>query len=261
MDDSSDSFGDDARFWFSSTLGFVNWQDVIDATLPFKLHVNESEALIGRVARYNLNPMIMLSHIMAAPGAYGIGDFSGVRIDEKFLTKLEEKMGELNHHYRNAENTMKIARRPNRPSVEAIKMLLEGDGGKQGLFKDIFENMSNQESIKSLNPFVEKTIVMRRQTRKPYMGLLLPFTKYHSWGFSGSHASDGTGKVKSSIDFYATDCFGWGCKAAVTAAHSGKIQVYSDCDVRIVSNEGEFITGYYHMMNIKKLVSIVRSSI
>merc|ERR1719495_1447879 len=135
-------------------------------------------------------------------------------------------------------------------------MFLEGDEVKQALFKDIFENMSNQESIKSLNPFVEKTIVMRRKTRKPYKGLHLPYKKHHSRRFAGTHATGGgtnpKDKVMSAIDFYASDCFGWGCKAAVTAAHSGKIQVLSDCDVRIESDEGDFATGYYHMMDMKK---------
>ena len=85
------SFCDESHFWFSAGLGFVDWQEVIDDTLPFQTNVNETDSLIGRAARYNVNPMIVLAHIIIEPEAYGIGDLTRVKVDDNLLTKVEEK--------------------------------------------------------------------------------------------------------------------------------------------------------------------------
>ena len=82
-------------------------------------------------------------------------------------------------------------------------------------------------------------------------------------GFGGSHGDTGTGSVMSAMDFYIDNCNGYWvngwtrCKGLVTAAHSGRIQVESDCYVRIVSNDGRFFTGYYHMMDMRGRVRLL----
>ncbi|ASP40158.1 peptidase M23 [Bacterioplanes sanyensis] len=77
-----------------------------------------------------------------------------------------------------------------------------------------------------------------------------PWRQGYYWKANGAHANSGSGYPLSSVDV-SYDWPRWGGRTySVTAAHSGQVQVYSRCNLRITHPSG-WQTNYYHMEDIE----------
>jgi LasA protease len=78
----------------------------------------------------------------------------------------------------------------------------------------------------------------------------MPWRQGYSWKPNGAHSNTGSGYPLSSMDV-SYNWPRWGRKTySVTAAHEGKVKVYSRCNVRITHSKG-WQTNYYHMEGIQ----------
>jgi LasA protease len=76
-----------------------------------------------------------------------------------------------------------------------------------------------------------------------------PWRAGYSWTPNGPHSHTGSGYPLSSIDV-SYDWPSWGGQTySVTAAHDGKVSVFSRCQLRVTHPDG-WATNYYHMDGI-----------
>lgn len=84
----------------------------------------------------------------------------------------------------------------------------------------------------------------------PSTMMQLPWYQGYSWKSNGAHSHTGSGSPYSSIDV-SYDWPGWGAQTySVVAAHSGRVTVFSRCQVRVTNANG-WATNYYHMDGVR----------
>lgn len=84
----------------------------------------------------------------------------------------------------------------------------------------------------------------------PSTMMQLPWYQGYSWKSNGAHSHTGSGAPYSSIDV-SYDWPGWGAQTySVVAAHSGRVTVFSRCQLRVTNANG-WATNYYHMDGVR----------
>jgi LasA protease len=122
------------------------------------------------------------------------------------------------------------------------------DYNKLAYFIKLYTKLNYHNLSAFETDFEQKTLDLRRA-----VSLKLPWSAGESWISGGTHSNTGFGSIWSSYDFQNPACFGWGCTANVTAAHSGTVANYPDsqCSVKIIHDSGEWQTRYYHMKDLR----------
>ena len=241
---------------FSSKLHNVNWDDIIDQTLP---HINNHRKNTIRHAsgKYSINPVLILSKLVQDQKKIS----TRFQSDEEFMLSTNSFANELSkyeHQFDALSPKVEISR------VEySLRNALNMD---EELMNDV---LATCDSILQRHAILAKTGIYKpidqrdisKRNEDDTIALELPYSNMECWQLSSTHfgaletegVSDTNG-ILSSIDFSPSLYQRWYIpfdylfsSGEVYASHGGKLYKHSDCSVEIVDDATSFSTYYSHL--------------
>lgn len=230
-----------------------SWQDYLQRQAPQWLPYAEALSHWAGVA--SLNPQLVLALLEAngqqvsAP-SNELRPLWGERSEQPLAEQLGQQMLTLaQYFYLFEQDSQRVLSSPLSASSWAVWQSLNT--------ADVDANAQLQGVLKSYQQLFPKAfesahavpLLLRQASTPPRDLMQWPWRQGYSWKANGAHANSGSGYPLSSVDV-SYDWPRWGGRTySVTAAHSGKVTVYSRCNVRITHSSG-WQTNYYHMEDI-----------
>ena len=237
---------DDDQFWFSNGLYDLDWASVVKSNIP-GLDASKVDIIRSVSALNHINPLITLGALKSNPAQFSFNN------DQEFTATIYDWTKNLLNAFWRYENNHNNSTASTLALQSSLAVSYES-------FVDSYNNLIHQNYVEAANPFrsinntvngSSKVLKSRRFRFDP------PFPKGKKYGVSGTHTNTGGGwGPHSSLDVWKFGSCRWnqkGCNARVAAAHSGKVEIISNCNVKITHKSG-FSTQYYHMegMNTRR---------
>ena len=241
---------------FSPKLHTINWDEIIDQTLP---HINNHRKNTIRHAsgKYSINPVLILSKLVQDQKKIS----TRFQSDEEFMLSTNSFANELSkyeHQFDAQSPKVEISR------VEySLRNALNMD---EELMNDV---LATCDSILQRHAILAKTGIYKpidqrdisKRNEDDTIALELPYSNMECWQLSSTHfgaletegVSDTNG-ILSSIDFSPSLYQRWYIpfdylfsSGEIYASHGGKLYKHSDCSVEIVDDATSFSTYYSHL--------------
>ncbi|GGY43984.1 peptidase M23 [Bacterioplanes sanyensis] len=231
-----------------------SWQSALQQRAPQWLPHAENLSHWAGVA--SLNPQLLLALLeangqqLSSPSSE-LKPLWGERNEQPLAQQLGEQMLTLSHYfYAFEQDSQRVLSSPYNASTWALWQAFKAAG-----LPASEQLRAVLDSYQALFPkaFVAEApapMTLRQASTPPRDLMQWPWRQGYYWKANGAHSNTGSGYPLSSVDV-SYDWPRWGGRTySVTAAHSGRVTVYSRCNMRITHPSG-WQTNYYHMEDIE----------
>ena len=241
---------------FSSILHDVDWDYIIDQTLPYTNN-HRKNTIRHASGKYSINPVLLLSKLVQDQK-----EISHIfQSDEEFMSFTNSFANELSrceHKFDaiSSEGSMTLLEYSLRNALNNDDALIHDF---VGICESILQKHDILEKTGISKPVDQRDVFKRNQDDT--IELELPYSATECWQLSASHfgaleiegVSETNGKL-SSIDFSPSLYQRWYVpfdylfsSGEVFSSHDGKFYKHSDCSVEITHEASKFSTYYSHL--------------
>ena len=241
-------FFNDSPLWLSSQLVEVNWDHILEKTLPF-LDEEGRELVMDRSGFKSINPLLIVTDLVVEhmSDASSIS-FSKFDIFKQKIGKRIDEWSNLLQKYDDRSIGGRVFTDSLKSKASAIKKLFKEKSDQVKSFLEKYKELLIEHVKPKLKPIVEFN-----SENPGNFSMTWPWLEGEAWRVGGTHYT--TRNIPSALDVaesrgvcrwkYDHTCVE-PSTPKVTAMHSGIVTRFSRCNTRITHSTG-WATNYYHM--------------